>query len=343
MMFMMTIPRSNLIDLSATPYYHCMARCVRRSYLCGHDEETGRDYSHRKSWIVDRLKYLTSVFAIHVCAYAVMSNHYHLVLFINEPEANTWNDDQVIKHWERIFPADAKALKYLSQKEIEYKIAMWRQRLMDISWFMRCLNESIARVSNKEEDKKGRFWEGRFKSQALLDEGAVLSAMVYVDLNPIRAKIADSPESSDFTSIQDRIRMLTKELKKSTSNLSIKSKCENTHQPSHLMPFSTKMQTNNKFNLAIIEFKLTDYLQLIDSTGRVIREDKPGAIPEDLAPILERLNLNPRTWLSMVKNLQTYFSYAIGQTAVLREFGKFYNCKAPKGLHASSNSYVTAA
>jgi len=320
-----------------------MARCVRRSYLCGHDEDTGRDYSHRKLWIVNRLKHLASVFALHVCAYAVMSNHYHLVLFVNEPEANAWDDDDVIKRWEKVFPTDAKSFKYLPAKEAEYKIALWRHRLMDISWFMRCLNESIARVSNKEEDKKGRFWEGRFKSQALLDEGAVLSAMVYVDLNPIRAKIAETPETSNFTSIQDRLNLLAKKLKTKVSQKLTETMCDNVKQPAHLMPFSTKKQASKKIDLPMIDFKLTDYLLLVHSTGRVIRDNKPGAIPDDLAPILDRLCLNPRTWLNMVKNLQSYFSYAIGHTAVLLEFGRHYHCQTPKGLNTAKKLYIIAA
>ena len=84
-------------------------------------------------------------------------------------------------------------------------IEKWRSRLYEIGWFMRGVNETIARMANEEENQKGRFWEGRYKSQALLDEAAVLTCMAYVDLNPIRANMTDDLVKSDFTSIQQRL------------------------------------------------------------------------------------------------------------------------------------------
>ncbi|WP_133511163.1 hypothetical protein [Candidatus Thiosymbion oneisti] len=89
---------------------------------------------------------------------------------------------------------------------------VYRARLHDLSWFMRTLNEHIARRANAEDGVKGRFWEGRFKSQALLDEKALPAAMAYVDLNPVRAGLAETPEASDYTSIQERIAGLPKEV-----------------------------------------------------------------------------------------------------------------------------------
>ncbi|MGE3318973.1 MAG: transposase [Candidatus Berkiella sp.] len=329
----MTTARSNQIDLSATAYYHCMTRCVRRSYLCGVDKETGRDYSHRKPWIVSRIQQLASIFAIHVCAYAVMSNHYHLVLYVNDDMASKWNEDEVLARWAALFPADAKSFNTYSHKEGIQKLALWRHRLMDISWYMRCLNEKIARASNKEDETKGRFWEGRFKSQALLDEGAILSAMAYVDLNPIRANIAKSLEGSDFTSIQDRLMQLAKQLKKSQS-------IDNTQQPKHLMPFASK-QIHHK--IPTIDFALSDYLELIDSTGRMIREDKKGVLPSKLAPILNRLKLNPTEWVKMVLNLQNQYSYAIGHSAVLLEFNKDCRSHGPKGIVTAKKCYLGVA
>lgn len=318
----MAIPRSLQIDLNTTAYYHCMTRCVRRSYLCGYDSETNRDYSHRKQWIVSKIKHLANVFAIKICAYAIMSNHYHLVLFINEKQVDSWSDQEIIARWHAIFPTDAKSLSLYPEDKAKLKIESWRQHLMDISWFMRCLNEPIARYANKEDEKKGRFWEGRFKSQALLDEGALLSAMVYVDLNPIRAKIADTPETSDFTSIQERLKALA-------TNLKAKNK-----QPKDLMPFSIDIKSQKG---ACIDFTLNDYLELIDSTGRVLREDKRGSIPRSLPPILSRLGLNADYWVINVKSLQDRFSYAIGHSEKLTAFNHRRN---PKGLNEASKMYL---
>ncbi len=342
----MTAARSTKIDLSATPYYHCMTRCVRRTFLCGLDSQSGQDYSHRKGWIVDRLKQLTEVFAIHICAYAVMSNHYHLVLWVDDNAALRWTDDEVFQRWQQLFPFDANQVAVLcySQSEIKQKIALWRQRLTSISWFMRCLNETIARLSNKEEAVTGRFWEGRFKSQALLDEGAVLAAMAYVDLNPIRAKAVMTPEDAQFTSIYERIQMVAKQLKKkattttsSFQNATFDKQCDQLQQPRNLMPFANgKQQTK----LPMIDFALSDYLQLIDDTGRIMREGKRGAIPSQLSPILNRLQLSVKGWMQMVNHLEKSFFHAVGNSLILVDFGNPNKERRPKGFFAAKKCYL---
>lgn len=210
--------RKSLISLNDTPYYHVVARCVRRAWLWGVDEYSGRDYSHRKEWIVERLSLVASIFAIDVSAYAVMSNHYHLVLFVDQPRAQSLSAQEVVERWTQLFGIPPIVSRFVSgeieegEREVaERIIGEWRRRLCDVSWFMKCLNEHLARRANAEDNCTGKFWEGRFKSQALLDEAGLLTAMVYVDLNPIRAGIAKTPESSEFTSVFDRVHELKRE------------------------------------------------------------------------------------------------------------------------------------
>lgn len=324
----MTKARQEQINLAATPFYHVISRCVRRAYLCGQDEQTGKDYSHRKQWITNRLKYLASVFAIDIAAYAVMSNHYHTILHINQSKANSWENEEVIERCAKLFPNKAKIVKErfnISPLDPNLLVTLkeWRARLSDISWFMRCMNEPIARQSNEEDDCTGHFWQGRFKSQALLNEGAVLSAMVYVDLNPIRAKISHTPEDSAFTSIQERITAYNQSrLSKSNS------------QPLALMHFKDPFNLTD--NLPVIDFTLKDYLKLVDETGRAIRDNKCGAI-HHLSPILDRLNLRSSGWLSFVECIESHYAFAIGDKENL---AAFYDYKrASKGALLSERYY----
>jgi len=202
----MTIARREQIDLAVTPYYHCITRCVRRAFLCGKDASSGRDFGHRKEWIRTRMRKLTSIFAIDVCAYAIMSNHVHLVLRVDHVRASSWTDEEVIRRHTAFFPSTQEQVPdTLPADKREELVSLWRTRLHDIGWFMRGLNQYIACRANKEDGVTGHFWQARFKSQALLDVRGLIACMVYVDLNPVRAGVASSLEESNFTSIQERI------------------------------------------------------------------------------------------------------------------------------------------
>jgi REP element-mobilizing transposase RayT len=182
------------------------------------DHFSGKNFEHRRGWIAERIMQLAGIFAIDVAAYAVMSNHYHVVVRIDRERALGWSVEEVLRRWTELFSGPLLVTRYLSEAraemcdaeiaEVEALAEVYRARLHDLSWFMRTLNEHIARQANAEDGVKGRFWEGRFKSQALLDEQALLAAMAYVDLNPVRAGIAETPEASDYTSIQARIEAI---------------------------------------------------------------------------------------------------------------------------------------
>jgi len=113
-----------------------------------------------------------------------MSNHLHVVVRTLPDTVQSWTDEQVARRWLQIFPGKrilARRSKPPTALEIQTlcldreKLAKVRIRLADISWFMRSLNEPIARRANQEDQCTGRFWEGRFKCQNLDDEGGVLS------------------------------------------------------------------------------------------------------------------------------------------------------------------------
>ncbi|HVM98440.1 MAG TPA: hypothetical protein VMT89_18745, partial [Candidatus Acidoferrales bacterium] len=195
-------PRHQLVDLDATPFYHCISRVVRRAFLCGNDPLSGSNFDHRKLWIAERLKQLAGIFAVDICAYGLMSNHFHVILHVDSARARSWGEAEVTQRYQRLFRHAVKDARELPAETLARKVRLWRERLRSLSWFMRCLNESIARRANREDDCTGRFWEGRFRSQALLDEGALLTCMTYVDLNPVRAGLATKPEDAEFTSIR---------------------------------------------------------------------------------------------------------------------------------------------
>ena len=325
----MTSARKQLIDANSTPYYHVINRCVRRTFLCGEDKFTGRSYGHRRGWIVDKIKVLSAIFCIDICAYAVMSNHYHLVLKINVDKAKSLTHKDIISRWCQITKGHAVATKYMKGDTLidgeamllDGLITEWHERLSSISWFMRCLNEEIARKANREDECKGAFWEGRFKSQALLDEQALLACMMYVDLNPIRAGIAGSLQQSDFTSIQERINELNSRSNDLTPSNQQALPVDNLHQPRQksLAQFDGTAHLEEQTGIA---FHFADYLELIDWTGRAIRHDKKGFIDNQRPKLLNELGIASDAWLTSAKEFRRQYSGISGRWDSMCAFKK---------------------
>lgn len=302
----MTTARNQQICLEATHYYHCVSRCVRRTFLCGYDELSNKSYEHRRGWIEDRIKQLSTVYCVDICAYAVMSNHYHLVLHINKEQAESLSDTEVIERWTSLHTAPV-LIQRLRDMELKTEaelnaaheiIEQWRERLFSLSWFMRELNFEIAMKANQEDECKGHFWESRYKSQALLDEDALVAAMAYVDLNPIRAGVAQSPETSEYTSIKARLKAL--------ENQQPTTPC--------LHPFIGDYSDQKGSG---IPFRLVDYIELVDWTGREFREGKSN-ISERQPPLLERLSVTQKEWLKVCSQLERKRALLVGSTESLK-------------------------
>ena len=334
----MTRARSQQICCQDTPYYHCISRVVRRAFLCGFDKATHQDYEHRRQWMLDRLIEIDAVFCIDVCAYAIMSNHYHLVLYINKKEVDALTDLEVIERWCKIYGCPEVIQRFIKGERLSKEhyglvaeiIDEWRQRLEDISWFMKSLNEPIARRANFEDGCTGHFWEGRFKSQALLDEQALLTCMAYVELNPIRAKMADTPETSEFTSIKQRIdeeepSSVKKAVKPEKVKLSLK-----------------EFLLKGDYLKDQIPYDYYEYLELVDWSGRLVREGKRGAVDERLPPILSRLGIDSDHWCKAMQPKGAHqFSRAMGCKDKLRAHAKKLNILWIKGIGFSGKLFPT--
>jgi REP element-mobilizing transposase RayT len=268
----MTYARAHLVDPDTDGFYHCISRCVRRGWLCGIDAVTGTSYEHRKDWVESRILTLCEIFTLNLSSYAVMSNHYHVVVEIKPSEAKMLNDEEVAQRWLRL---SSKKRQDNANREIERllgnpeRIEELRQRLGSLSWLMKYMNEPLARAANREDGCKGRFWEGRFKSIALLDEPAVVGCMAYVDLNPVRAGITDKPEEAPYTSI--RWRMVKGE--------------------SDARPLVA---------LEILGLTLPSYLELLRWTARV-RNGGVARPQGQVRQTLQRLGHEPAQWFTTVK------------------------------------------
>ena len=340
----MTTARKDFMQANIIGTFHLIARCVRRSFLQGFDEYSGKDYSHRKSWVLDKIKLLLEAFAIDVASFANMDNHYHLVARNRPDLLKNLTPHQIATRWLIIHPTkEMKKEKRitptkddLDQTLIEYDVEELRSRLSNISWFMRELNQYIAVRANREDNCKGSFFESRFKSQNLADDAAILTCMIYCDLNPIRAQIASSIEDSFHTSgyvryqaekaknnLENADKLIERQPKKKLNKLQkkeIKEQKEIAKINKWLAPIE-KLDLNLKDDkrTPILNITLNKYLELLDFTGREYHKDKPGIISGNIAPILEVMGLSQKQWIENLKNYGKWYYRVLGSLIDLKD------------------------
>ncbi len=244
-----------------------------------------------------------------------MSSYFHLVLHFDTERTRQWFADEAIERRLRLYAGPALPHRYkaglsLNQSEqdtLDRLVETWRARLFDLSWYMRCLNETIARMANKEDNCTGRFWEGRFRSQALLDEAALVSCMAYVDLNPIRAKQCTTLQQSQFTLIKERLEAFARKPKQTHPNWLAPLACEKTNS-THIFPIQQ-----------------TDYFALEDWSGRAVRFDKRSAIPVNVESILQKLGVDQERWINNTLYFGSRFKRAVGNLNQLKKFADRIN------------------
>lgn len=448
---MSRIPRTKLIDPDKIQVHHCFNRTAQGLFLCGWDKVAEMDYSHRKQWFINRLIYLAHLFVIDVGAHAILSTHFHVILRNRPDLGRALSDREVILRWHELFPGRREpdgGRRRLSESEIETQlsqpnhVAKLRRRLSDISWFMKALQENIARRANAASEKSGHFFGGRFESVRLLDEEALIACAVYVDLNEVRAQVADLPEHSRFSSVWQRLdglqcrlgdpgflgEDLPEEMRFGARNLndedtfrdgtpsvsrrrdvagdqadgademegldgvtdvSAERDTGRLTEPEDVLGDSSKgpvplrresrgqgerasgvqaerMRRARKLGTARagdrdywlspidesvalpclgvegreVEFQvdvpattrlnrggwlpmsMEQYLRVLDWTGRQIRSGKRGAIPQEMAPLLERLGVDVEGWCELATNFRGLFSYAAGVASRMEAFAE---------------------
>ncbi len=306
----MTAPRSELVDIGLTRYYHCISRCVRQAFLCG------EGYDHRKQWLEERLELLAQNFAISVCSFSAMDNHLHVLVRLDGDIEPRWSNQGVIRRWIAVYPPskldlnNPKAVQAWVEKEAKNrrKVAEYRKRLQNLGWFMKALKEPLARMANKEDGCRGAFFEGRYKSIAILDDEVLLATAVYVDLNPLAAGMATTPESSPHTSIRQRILNIRMKgelaaLKAASLSSALGSIAAGKIEESHwLCPIEDLRRKGSQREGMLDSFSLGSYLLLVDATSRMVRTGK-ARVSHEVAGILDRLGTSSQLWEARLKKL----------------------------------------
>lgn len=349
--------RSEQFDANEISIIHAVQRCVRRVFLAGVDPVSGKDYSFRREWIRRRMEALASVFGLDILSYAVLSNHLHLILRNRPDVVASWSDQEVAIRWLKVFPGRRMEEHLAEPTEHEVKtlagdaerITEIRQRLSDISWFMRSLAEPIARMANRQDECTGRFWEGRFKAQRIVDEAGLLACAMYVDLNPVRAAIAESPETSLHTSAFDRMEgSRGKEMASAAFDLvpvpTEESAQEIRETPVDQLRQKQKQQKRNPTGRRVrrdgwlspltlepevlssdvqrhqdgfrasdkgfLHLSLREYLRLLRWTAKQSVDGMTSKIPSSLAATLTQLGIDASMWRDLVWHWQKYFGTA---------------------------------
>lgn len=331
------INRSELIDETQVGIYHCINRCVRRAWLCGEDPLTGQSFDHRKQWMQERMQFLAGCFALDLLAFAIMSNHLHVILRNRPDVVSSWSNREVALRWLRLFPdrrapddqpAEPSDEELQARCDDEDWIVERRRRLSSISWFMRCLCEPIARQANYEDQCSGRFWEGRFRSQPLLDEAAVMACAVYVDLNPVKARLAETPETARFTSIYERIQ--ARDDHDSSANSDVEpftGSADSASQPSdwlspvELKPDESQSKTSTSSrasNRGFLPMSNDAYIRLVEWTAAELTSSAAGSmVPVDVALALDTISTDAVTFVEWVNRFNHLTRRAAGDESSL--------------------------
>jgi hypothetical protein len=293
-------------EIQDAEFYHCLTRCVRNGWLWGVDTHAGRDCSHRKHWVLDQLRRQSRACAIDVCAYAVLPNHYELVLHVDRRRAWQWSAEEVLERWQHLYTNAPRDTLEIRACATPMQIEVLRGQLCDFGWYMRCINQQLARRVRLEDGVEGAFWERDTEAHVLEDSRQLLVAMAHVDLSALRAGIAATFEASQLTSLTDRLQsflgVTTREPNLSTLG-----------EPS-LMAFADSRPRRPP----CAPWRAEDYLELLHWTSRTFRTPRPDLTATSLPLLLLRMHLEPDTWNSAMRLPSRGFNQVLQRVGTIR-------------------------
>ena len=351
---MARLARVEIFSPDEVTIVHVMNRVVRRCFLLGNDPVTGNNYDHRKVWIEEQLQRLAACFGIDLLCFAILSNHFHLILRSRPDVVATWDDTEVARRWLMLCPVrknDEGFAEEPNEAELNrirndpQRLETIRLRLSDIAWWMRLLCQNIAVRANHEDREMGKFWQSRYRAVRLLDEQAILACAAYVDLNPIRAAMAETLEESDFTSVQRRIQSLEVGVSRKVNQpihdaagqadkiaIPPRESIDHARAASSEQPdadrFLAPLTINERRDpigpdthsdgfrcseKGFLSMSMADYLVLLDWTARRLADGKPGSTPLDAPPIFARLSIDQHVWCQLVGGFGRLFWNVAGR------------------------------
>ena len=327
--------RTQIANPQVSSILHITQRCVRQDFFLDDNLPLEGKFGERRNAVLERLKTLASAFAIDILRFAIMSNHLHLTLR-NLPElVATMSDEEVARRWLIICPGFCEALADFrnshpdrpTQEDIDKlakdkkRIAELRSRLSSVSYFMWALSGYCAKLFNLMDGTKGHFWDNRYQVKVLLDDLSLLVNSFYIDLNPIRANAAQTPETSKYTSAHCQIE-----------SAQLGERIPDIH-PAHLPDsFLARLQIlddgsdkrlsdlpTRASDFGFLNMSLYEYFLALDIVGRIIREGKKGAIPAELPPIFERLNISWENAIELIVAYEQLFKCFVGNKKSLEK------------------------
>ncbi len=283
----------------------------------------GGQVSDRKQWIENRLELLAQNFSVSIGGFAVMDNHLHVLCRLDPEASVAWSDEDIVRRWLAVYPPrnlsldDPAALEMWISRIVRdnARVQVLRERLTNLGWFMKALKEPLSRMANREDGCRGAFWEARYKSIAILDTESLLATCAYIDLNPLAAGVAASPESSDFTSLKQRVDHVQSQGKTNVLAASELGSVAGSFAAGDIEKFlwlvpiedrrhGSNAQTISQREGMLESFSLGSYLLLVDYTARLYRDGK-ARLNSAVAGVFERLGTSEEFWSQQIKKMLT--------------------------------------